>query len=113
MSKHQKGRYSTKILFAAIRNCSRATSERDRGAGTGIPFIKMGRLVRYKKRDVYRKEWTMLEEKELVPQACDELVEATWIRLEWTSRDVGRPRLPSYVFNPTLKIEHETEENFF
>lgn len=37
---------------AAIRNCSLATIERDRWAGTGIPFIKMGRLVRYRKAEI-------------------------------------------------------------
>lgn len=34
---------------AAIRDCSLATLERDRWAGTGIRFVKMGRLVRYRK----------------------------------------------------------------
>ena len=38
---------------AAIRNVSLATLERDRWAGTGIPFIKMGRLVRYRKSDIH------------------------------------------------------------
>jgi len=37
---------------AAIRDCSLATLERDRWIGTGIPFIKMGRLVRYRKADI-------------------------------------------------------------
>ena len=37
---------------AAIRQCSVATVERDRWAGTGIKFIKMGRLVRYRKEDI-------------------------------------------------------------
>lgn len=37
---------------AAIRDCSLATLERDRWAGTGVPFIKMGRLVRYRKSDI-------------------------------------------------------------
>lgn len=37
---------------AAIRDCSLATIERDRWAGIGIPFIKMGRLVRYRKSDI-------------------------------------------------------------
>lgn len=37
---------------AAIRHCSLATLERDRWAGTGIPFVKMGRLVRYRKSDI-------------------------------------------------------------
>jgi len=37
---------------AAIRDCSLATLERDRWIGIGIPFIKMGRLVRYRKSDI-------------------------------------------------------------
>lgn len=37
---------------AAIRDCSLATIERDRWAGTGIPFVKIGRLVRYRKLDI-------------------------------------------------------------
>jgi hypothetical protein len=40
--------------IAAIRNCSLATIERDRWAGTGIPFVKIGRLVRYRKSDIRR-----------------------------------------------------------
>lgn len=37
---------------AAIRDCSLATIERDRWIGIGIPFLKMGRLVRYRKSDI-------------------------------------------------------------
>lgn len=37
---------------AAILNCSLATIERDRWIGSGIPFIKIGRLVRYRKSDI-------------------------------------------------------------
>ena len=37
---------------AAIRDCSLATMERDRWIGTGVPFIKVGRLVRYRKTDI-------------------------------------------------------------
>lgn len=37
---------------AAIRDCSLATLERDRWAGTGVPFVKMGRLVRYRKSEI-------------------------------------------------------------
>ena len=37
---------------AAIRDCSMATLERDRWVGSGIPFIKVGRLVRYRKTDI-------------------------------------------------------------
>jgi hypothetical protein len=37
---------------AAIRDCSIATIERDRWIGIGVPFIKMGHLVRYRKSEI-------------------------------------------------------------
>ncbi len=37
---------------AAIRDCSLETIERDRWAGRGIPFLKIGRTVRYKKSSI-------------------------------------------------------------
>ena len=40
------------IVVAHIRDCSTATMERDRWAGGGIPFIKIGRAVKYRKADV-------------------------------------------------------------
>jgi hypothetical protein len=40
---------------AALRNCSIALIERDRWAGTGVRFVKTGRLVRYRKKDI--REW--------------------------------------------------------
>jgi hypothetical protein len=38
--------------LAAIRNCSEATCERDRWAGTGVPFIRDGRRCLYRKADI-------------------------------------------------------------
>ncbi len=43
------------LKIANIRDCSTATMERDRWAGGGIPFIKIGRAVKYRKADVL--EW--------------------------------------------------------
>lgn len=40
------------IVIAHVRECSTATLERDRWAGGGIPFIKIGRAVKYRKSDV-------------------------------------------------------------
>jgi hypothetical protein len=42
------------VVIAHVRDCSIATLERDRWAGGGIPFIKIGRAVKYKKADVLR-----------------------------------------------------------
>ncbi|PPK77298.1 hypothetical protein B0F87_102410 [Methylobacter tundripaludum] len=40
------------VIIAYVRDCSTATMERDRWAGTGIKFIKIGRAVKYRKSDV-------------------------------------------------------------
>jgi hypothetical protein len=64
-------------------------------------------------RDIYRKEWTMLEEKSIVQKACDELVDAGWIRQESQAYGFGRPSSPTYVINPKLKIHSAMNENFY
>lgn len=38
--------------IAAVYGCSKAKLERDRWAGTGIPYLKLGWQVRYRKADV-------------------------------------------------------------
>jgi hypothetical protein len=42
-------------VIAHVLDCSTATMERDRWSGGGIPYIKINRLVRYRKADVL--EW--------------------------------------------------------
>ena len=39
-------------VVAHVRDCSTATLERDRWTGSGIPFLKINRSVRYRKSDV-------------------------------------------------------------
>ena len=38
--------------YAKIRRCSERTIERERAAGNGCKFIKIGRAVRYRRRDI-------------------------------------------------------------
>ena len=64
-------------------------------------------------RDIYRKEWAMLDEKAVVQKACDELVDVGWIRPELPAYESGRPKSSTYAINPKLKIHHAAEENFF
>ena len=45
----------SQLTIAAIRDCSIATVQRDRWIGQGIPYIKFGHSVRYRKSDV--QEW--------------------------------------------------------
>ena len=53
-------------------------------------------------RDVYRKEWTLLENREIVQKACDELVDADWLAIGHPSQALGRPKSPVYMINPKL-----------
>jgi len=64
-------------------------------------------------RDIYRKEWAMLDDKGVVQQACEELVDAAWIRQAAQTHEMGRPKSQIYIINPKLKIHSEIEENFF
>lgn len=40
--------------ISIVLGCSTAKLERDRWQGGGIPFIKIGRLVKYRKADVLK-----------------------------------------------------------
>lgn len=62
-------------------------------------------------RDVYIKQWSLLEEPSIAKGAIEHLVEAGWLRQVATSAGDsskgGRPALPSYVINPALKNSGE------
>ncbi len=38
--------------YAEFRGCSERTIERKRASGSGCPFVKIGRSVRYRRRDI-------------------------------------------------------------
>jgi predicted DNA-binding transcriptional regulator AlpA len=44
----------TSAAVAQITGRSTSTLQKDRVAGTGIPYVKLGRLVRYRQADVER-----------------------------------------------------------
>ena len=46
--------------LSAIRDCSTALVEQERWAGTGIPYRKLGRHVRYCKQDIL--DWLELHQ---------------------------------------------------
>ncbi|OPX92333.1 MAG: hypothetical protein A4E53_00555 [Pelotomaculum sp. PtaB.Bin104] len=52
-------------------------------------------------RDVYRKGWHLLDKKELVRDACNELVEAGWLR-EGVEDVPGRQPKIAYYINPKI-----------
>lgn len=63
-------------------------------------------------RDIYKKDWSLLSNKEIVQSACDELVDAGWLRQQVKQDGVGRPKQTSFVINPKIKITVIETENF-
>jgi hypothetical protein len=56
-------------------------------------------------RDIYRKQWHRLTDKNLVQVACDELVEAGWLRKNVVPPAFMQKSKISYLINPKLRGE--------
>jgi len=56
-------------------------------------------------RDVYRQNWHLLNTKELVQAACDELLEAGWLKEEATTPAFGQKGKVEYRINPKILTE--------
>ena len=53
-------------------------------------------------RDVYRKDWSLLSDKELAEDACHELVRLGWLRELITDFSSGQKGKTSYTINPNI-----------
>jgi hypothetical protein len=68
--------------------------------------IKSGALPNpFTERDVYRKHWMMLDNKDIVEAACDELISLGWLREYQPIALIGRPRASLYFINPVIRPE--------
>ena len=87
-------------IYALVGNTSMQSAKKI------LEKIKDGSLTDgFNARDIYRRAWGMLETKELVEAALEELVDAGWIReipSEKHERE-GRPSLPAYAIHPKAK----------
>lgn len=54
-------------------------------------------------RDVYRKDWRLLMEREAVQKACDELVARNWLREVVTPAAQGQKEKVVYLINPQVR----------
>jgi hypothetical protein len=71
--------------------------------------IKKGELQDgFTARDVYRNQWRLLTEPETVKSACDELVDAGWLRAQATQPDFQQKAKIGYVINPKVKRSQES-----
>ena len=58
-------------------------------------------------RDIYRNQWHLLNDREIVQKACDELVDAGCIREEEIKGSFGAGRGKTiYLINPKLEVTH-------
>jgi len=65
--------------------------------------IQAGRLSDgFTVRDVYRQNWHLLNNKEMVQSACDELVDAGWLRAEVTKPSFKQKGKVEYRINPKI-----------
>ena len=53
-------------------------------------------------RDVYRKDWSLLADKELAQDACEELIHLGWLREAITDTSFGQKGKVSYTVNPKI-----------
>lgn len=77
---------------------------KDRAAANLAKKIKEGKLSDgFTARDVYRNEWQYLDDKEIVEEAIEILIDANWLRVAPrdvnTERNMGRPT-NTYLINP-------------
>jgi hypothetical protein len=80
------------------------TDVRTRAAARLAKRIKKGDLPNpFTVRDVYRKNWSLLDKNEIVQEACDELEDRGWLRGYQPEYSVGRPRLTQYDINPRVR----------
>jgi hypothetical protein len=57
---------------------------------------------RFTVRDVYRRQWSFLTEKETVQAACEILVDAGWLRESITESSFGQRGKTEYQVNPKI-----------
>jgi hypothetical protein len=66
--------------------------------------IKAGSLPNpFTLRDVYRKAWSLLDDRKIVQAACDELVDLGWLQEFLPESSIGRPKSTEYHINPKLR----------
>jgi hypothetical protein len=84
----------TEKQYAGIRQESERTIQRERESGTGCPFVKLGRAVRYRKRDISRfiEQHIRQSTSESQPGTAVRTRPDRWSQEPMGPRRVGRPR---------------------
>lgn len=90
----------------ARRIYSMATTIANQAAMKLAKKIQEGELLNcFSLRDVYRKHWSLLDDKEIIKKACVELIEANWLRQSKSATEIGKPKNNVYLINPKIQIK--------
>ena len=54
-------------------------------------------------RDVYRKEWSLLGDRQVIENACEELMSLGWLREQFTPPAQGQKGKTEYLLNPKVR----------
>jgi len=54
-------------------------------------------------RDVYRKEWSLLDDRRVIENGCEELVSLGWLREHITPSAPGQKGKTEYTLNPKVR----------
>lgn len=66
--------------------------------------LQQGALPRtFTVRDVYRKEWSLLDDRNVIENACEELISLGWLREKVTPAAPGQRGKVEYVTNPKVR----------
>jgi hypothetical protein len=104
---------SAALRAAALCEYFESHARRIYGLVTDIQIEAAARLAKkvatgelgdlFSPRDVYRRQWSLLTEREIVERACEELVDRGWIRAEIPMATIGRPPSTQYSVNPRVR----------
>ena len=79
------------------------TSPEREAASILAEHIRNGKLPNpFTAKDVYRKNWQLLQDREEVEAASSILEDEHWLRMERIKHTKGRPPLPNYWINPKV-----------
>lgn len=81
------------------------TNLTDQAASRLARKIQQGALPNpFTVRDVYRKEWSLLDERQIIENACEELISLGWLRERITPPAQGQRGKTEYLVNPKVRI---------
>lgn len=119
---HKTGKITKESVVRAINWCDYLESHARRIYGMALNIstqaasvlskkIKRGELGQsFSVRDVYRKQWSFLKDRDSVEAACEELIKNHWLKEVSSAPVLGQKIKTEYFTNPKIGIAKKEEE---